>query len=268
MKESKKPLNAEAEFFLRSLDDLDSEHNVGDMSDSDYGTLSNAYTAKAATALRTAPTPGPVGPGRRSYRVWLWVIGCIAVASLAGFLVARSSGQRATGDVGSGAINDSTAGLLARARNMLGTNQLEALKAYSKVLERDPANPEGLTYRGWIRGIVGLSNCSQSALVTDGVKDIELAIASDPTYPDARVFHGNLLRALGRNKEAFAEYTKAKELDTVGAFASLVDPALAETKSAPDTPGECGSGPVAPASSTTGSTTGSTSAPASSTSAP
>ena len=73
----------------------------------------------------------------------------------------------------------------------------------------------------------------------DGIKDIELAIASDPTFPDARVFHANLLRSLGRNKEAHAEYVKAKEIDTAGAFTPLIETPMAETKDAPDTAGEC-----------------------------
>ena len=71
------------------------------------------------------------------------------------------------------------------------------------------------------------------------IKDIELAIASDPTFPDARVFHANLLRSLGRNKEAHAEYVKAKEIDTAGAFTPLIETPMAETKDAPDTAGEC-----------------------------
>ena len=53
-------LNPEAEFFIRSLDDLESERTVGDISDGDFTQLNDLYTVKAARALR----PGPQGLAR------------------------------------------------------------------------------------------------------------------------------------------------------------------------------------------------------------
>ena len=232
--------NSDAEFFIRSLDDLENERHVGDISDDDFEHLTDSYTVKAARSLGASGPSGPVvrRPARRG-RAAAWIVGCVAVAALAGAIVARQSGQRSSVDLANGSVNESVAGLLARARANLGTSQSEALKTYAKVLERDPANPEALTYRGWIRGVVGLSDCNLQNFVLDGIKDIELAIVSDPNFADARVFHANLLRSLGRNKEAHAEYVKAKEIDSAGAFASLIDTPMAETKDTPDTAGEC-----------------------------
>lgn len=233
-------LNPEAEFFIRSLDDLESERTVGDISDGDFTQLNDSYTVKAARALR----PGPQGLARsrlprRRGRAAMWIVGCVAAAALAGVIVARQSGQRSAVDLASGSVNESVAGLLQRARAASNNDKLEAIKTYTKVLDRDPANPEALTYRGWIRGLVGLSDCSLNSFVLDGLRDIDLAIVSEPTYPDARVFRANLLRTLGRNKEAYAEYLKAQEFDKAGAFAPLIATPMAETKDAADTDGEC-----------------------------
>jgi hypothetical protein len=43
----------EREFLLRSLEDLDVEHDAGDLSDTDYVALRDNYTARAAGVLRT-----------------------------------------------------------------------------------------------------------------------------------------------------------------------------------------------------------------------
>ena len=45
-------LEEQRDFLLRSLADLDREHDAGDLEDDDYQTLKDDYTARAADVLR------------------------------------------------------------------------------------------------------------------------------------------------------------------------------------------------------------------------
>ena len=159
--------SGDADFYLRALDDLDVEHAVGDMTDPDYEQLTDAYTARAARALRGESEASAPHPEPRRARKFVWIAGVLVFAVLAGALIARAVGQRASGDTATGAINESSAMLLSRARGFLGTNPVEAIKLYDQVLQRDPNNSEALTYRGWVRGQVGLRDCGQICHVLD-----------------------------------------------------------------------------------------------------
>ncbi len=64
-------LEAERDFCLRSLQDLEAEHAAGDLEDTDFEALRDSYVARAAAALRqldgdessgAAGPPGPDGP--------------------------------------------------------------------------------------------------------------------------------------------------------------------------------------------------------------
>ena len=46
-------LEAEREFLLRSLDDLESEREAGNIDDETYRSLHEDYTARAATVIRS-----------------------------------------------------------------------------------------------------------------------------------------------------------------------------------------------------------------------
>jgi hypothetical protein len=93
-------LEEERRFLLRSITDLDREHLYGDVDDNDYRTLRDGYTARAASVLRAiddwprrglAAAPAPAEGVHRLDRRHL------AVACVAGWLVARTSGQRPAG---------------------------------------------------------------------------------------------------------------------------------------------------------------------------
>jgi hypothetical protein len=49
---TRESLELEREFLLRSLADLDAEHEAGDIEDDDFQSLTDDYTARAATVLR------------------------------------------------------------------------------------------------------------------------------------------------------------------------------------------------------------------------
>ena len=80
-------LEEQRRFLLRSITDLDREHQYGDVDGRDYATLRDGYTARAAAVLRAIDTGAAELPPRRQRRrgiVAVWVVGTLLVASLAG----------------------------------------------------------------------------------------------------------------------------------------------------------------------------------------
>jgi hypothetical protein len=179
-------LEEERRFLLRSITDLDREHLYGDVDDNDYQTLRDGYTARAAPVLR-AIDDGHVGtspPRRRRPKVFVaWIVGTLLVACVAGWLVARTSGQRLPGQAITGGLpGDEVAQKLAEARQLLGVNPQQAIIRYQQVRELDPNNAEALTYMGWLIAQSGTSTAAAGAEFLRG------AIKIDPTYADPHCF--------------------------------------------------------------------------------
>ncbi|MEN9504759.1 MAG: hypothetical protein RI958_685, partial [Actinomycetota bacterium] len=153
-------LEEERRFLLRSLDDLERERAAGDVDDDDYLTLRDGYVARAAAVLRSIDAGrAALPPRRRVSRVVIaaWVVGVVAVASLSGWLVARSSGQRLSGQVMTGGEVDEIGVALAEARSLLGSDPLRASELYADVLSRDPSNAEARTYTAWLLALFASS---------------------------------------------------------------------------------------------------------------
>jgi tetratricopeptide (TPR) repeat protein len=192
-------LEEERDFLLESLRDLDQEHAAGDIDEADYTRLRDDYTTRAAAALRAidareaagAGLP-PATPARRSPRLVAAVTaGVLAVAVLAGVLVAQYSGERVEGQEVSGATPP-TAPLddLTRARQLFSErNYLDALKLYDAVLKREPDNVEALAYRGWL-----LFQASAEEFTDRALQSLDRAVVVDPGFPDAHFFRGWVLR--------------------------------------------------------------------------
>ena len=179
-------LEEERKFLLRSITDLDREHQYGDVDDHDYQTLRDGYTARAATVLRAIEAGQDKvaqRPPRRPRKMAAWIIGTVAVASLAGWLVARSSGQRLPGQSISGGLpGDEVAQKLTEARQFLGVDAQQAITRYQQVLEIDPKNSEAMTYTGWLIAQSG------SSAAEAGAEILRSAIKLDPTYADPHCF--------------------------------------------------------------------------------
>ena len=184
-------LEEERRFLLRSLVDLEREHDAGDVADDDYNALKDGYTARAAHVLRAiedgrAALPEKKPKNRSAMAAFIIVV--LLVAGGLGWLVARSSGQRAAGDTITGGTSpNQVATLLSEGRVLMGSDAPNALSEASDrflaVLDIEPNNVEALTYSGWL---VALSTQGQdretaASNLAAGKAFMEKAITIDPT---------------------------------------------------------------------------------------
>ena len=186
-------MTEEREFLLRSIRDLDAEHEAGDIDEADYRTLRDDYVARAAALLKEPSTESVRSsstPERRTTRGrWPAVAGVVVlalVATGAGLAVARSSGERLPGQEATGNVPEGSGGRIDRAQRLVSEGKvLDAVKLYDQVLAEDPQHPVALAQRGWL--------VSRAGLVDEGLVSIDKAIASDPTYAEAHFFRGMIL---------------------------------------------------------------------------
>jgi hypothetical protein len=183
-------LEDERSFLLRSLDDLDREHDAGDIDDADYTTLRDGYTARAATVLRAIESQEAALPPKRprNYRrLAVWGAVLVVVAVVAGVLVAWASGDRLPGDTSSGDIAASVTSKLAEARSLQASDLKGAIQRYDEVLKVEPDNPEALAYRGWLVTLVG-DQAGADDLVKSGEQSLQRAMQVAPNYADPFCF--------------------------------------------------------------------------------
>lgn len=194
--EARVALEEERDFLLRSLDDLEREYAAGDVDEHDYRTLKNDYTVRAAAVLRSieADEPDPADvtdaaatPRAPRGRRLATVVGVVAVAVLAGVLVAQSSGRRDSGGLTGLDVTAASARIRdCQAMEQSGAPQ-EALDCYTSILDSLPANVEALTYRGWLQ--------IREFDVDDGLVDLDAAIQLAPEATAPYIF-----RASGRSR--------------------------------------------------------------------
>jgi hypothetical protein len=199
-------LEEERRFLLRSLADLDRERDAGDVDEPDYQTLKDGYTVRAAAVLRAidegrAALPPP--PPRRWSRLIAGILAVAAVASIAGVLVARSSGQRLPGqEITGGASGGDVSAKLAQARLLLQSDPVQAHDLYVEVLDERPDHAEALTYSGWLLALNsrGASDEVRVLAIDTAKSSLRRAIEVDPRYADPHCF----LAIIAANIEADA----------------------------------------------------------------
>jgi len=188
-------LEEERRFLLRSLDDLEREHEFGDVTDEDYRTLQDGYTARAATVMRAIEEGRAALPPKKPRRVGVIVasvVGVVAVAVLAGWLVARSSGQRLEGQTMTGGQEvDSVTAKLAEARSLLGRDAQATAQLYREVLDIEPDNAEARTYTAWLLALssAGASEDIAALALDEARAGFESVIADNPGYADAHCLY-------------------------------------------------------------------------------
>ena len=208
----------ERDFLLRSLDDLEREHDAGDVDEGDYETLKDDYTARAARAIRAIESHQARARATRRPRSWrrlaATVAAIVAFAVLAGVLVAQASGRREAGDALTGDIRQSTRADLAEATQQASEGDYDgAIAIYDDVLADDPDNVEALTYRGWFQFLNGDSA---------GIDSLVAAVEADPEYPPTHAFLAVILDRAGRTEAALAELDRLDALDPPPGITQLV----------------------------------------------
>jgi len=203
-------LEDQRDFLLRSLDDLESEHEAGDVDEHDYVALKDGYTARAAAVLRaidagrTRPRARRRRPaGRRAVAL----VGVLAFAGMAGLIVAQASGRRDAGELGSGEVRRSVTEKLNEAGQLFSQRDAEgAIALYDEVLEDQPTNAEALTYKGWaLYTFVGDQEAALTALID--------AATARPDYPDVHAFLAVVFFRSGLVEEADRELDRLDALD-------------------------------------------------------
>ncbi|MFB0901451.1 MAG: tetratricopeptide repeat protein [Acidimicrobiales bacterium] len=213
-------LERERDFLLRSLDDLDAELAAGDLEANDHAGLTDDYTRRLAEVTRAIQQERAafhdmdtkLGTGQRV----VTLIGVLVLAVLAGVLLAQASGFRSPDDSVTGAIRQSSTGLLSEADTLTREGRWpEALDVYDEVLEVSPGNVEALTYRGWLTARLGDPET--------GLSEHSDPVVVDPEYPDARVFSAILLDDEQRFIEAAAQLAVFDSIDPPEEMLALVE---------------------------------------------
>jgi tetratricopeptide (TPR) repeat protein len=230
-------LRDEQQFLLRSLRDLDNEREAGDIDEADYATLRDGYISRTAAITRELNGADVAIPvvNRNWLRRILVVVCVIAAGAGAGIWVARQSGQRLPGQSSSGAIEQSTSGLLASARQLNFSDPGKAIELYTQVLKLEPDNAEALTYRSWILALTARAatgSVKQLALVT-AVNDLLRAQKVDNEYPDAHCFLGIVyFRFLNSASLAKPQLDTCKAMNPPKEVQSFVDAIVMEVNKA------------------------------------
>jgi len=230
-------LRDEQQFLLRSLRDLDNERAAGDIDEADYATLRDGYISRTASITRELNGADVAIPvvNRNWLRRILVVVCVIAAGAGAGIWVARQSGQRLPGQSSSGAIEQSSSGLLASARQLNFSDPGKAIELYTQVLKLEPDNAEALTYRSWILALTARAatgSVKQLALVT-AVNDLLRAQKVDNEYPDAHCFLGIVyFRFLNSASLAKPQLDTCKAMNPPKEVQSFVDAIVTEVNKA------------------------------------
>lgn len=191
-------LQDQRDFLLQSLDDLEREHDAGDLDDDDHRTLRDDYTVRAAETLRAIDqhrAAFAADARRRPRRARTLVVfgGVIAFAVVAGLLVAGSLGARQAGDSASGGISTRESPSQ-RAQQCIATMAPQApsaaISCFQAVLDDDPRNVVALAWLGWQLELSSTfaPDDQQAALQTSARNLIDGAVTADPDYSYARAF--------------------------------------------------------------------------------
>ncbi len=244
-------LEEQRAFLLRSLRDLEAEHDAGDVDDHDYAELTDDYTARAAAVIRAIESHQVRVAVRRRSPSWsrraLW-IGAVAVLAIGlGLFVAKSSGTRNQGDTITGGTRQSVANELLTARQQFQSGDLvAAIKTYDKALQDDPTNVEALAYRAWMLrlGALGAQGQDQQLLRAQSLRYLQQALQVAPADGTSLVFLAVLYGDLGQAQQALDTLAKAPAGSVPDFMSGTVDTFKAEMQAQ-----------VAGGSATTSSTT-------------
>jgi hypothetical protein len=200
-------LEEQRRFLRRSLDDLELEHDAGDLDDDDYRTLRLDYATRLESVDRMVAEGkaefAAARASRRRGRTVLIAAGVVLFALVSGVIVANQAGRRDSGATVTGELTKTARERNAECLNLARDKPVDAVKCYSAVLQDAPDNVESLTYRGWIRVISGDNQ---------GLSDLRQAVMVDGKYPDVHAFLAIVLFNAGCTTDAANELARLDAL--------------------------------------------------------
>lgn len=224
-------LEEQRDFLLRSLADLDREHDAGDLTDDDYRTLKDDYTARAADVLRAldeqraafddARRPRSLG------RTLAWVAGIAVFAVVSGVVVAGALGARKAGESSSGGVTVAQTSTQ-RANECIPKIQSapdEAAACFESILKEDQRNVVALTWSAWLYSLVsenleGTDRTTYQALAAVRLDD---AVEVDPNYSYARAFRAIVAYRNGRYQDAATYLQEFKDNDPAADAVAIME---------------------------------------------
>lgn len=228
-------LEDERRFLLRSLTDLDREHDAGDVDDIDYQVLKDGYTVRAAHVLRQIEEGHgelPVARPRRWSRV-VAVTAAVIVGSVGvGFVLAGAWGERSSGQEITGLTpGDESRIVLTNARDAMSSGEFGTANAlFAEVIEMERArgreNAEAVAYFGWTLALVTRQNPDQTGAperYAAAVLALGQATQLEPGYADPQCFLAIVEFQFRSDAEAALPYIERCEASNPpGDVASLV----------------------------------------------
>jgi cytochrome c-type biogenesis protein CcmH/NrfG len=233
----RRELEDERDFLMKSLDDLELEHESGGIDEESYTELHDDYTARAAAVIRTlrdgidvTPTKAarpPQQTRRRVLTVSVVLVFAIAVGlSLALALGARLPGQTSSGNSQASAPSTTNAAGKALAQRI---DQLQkqvnaspndydlrlqladayasnadlptAIKQWDAAITIDKSRPEAQALIGRALYLVSeqmTDKTAQQQAVSEALAAEETAITNDPNYADAYFYRGVIRAGLAQ----------------------------------------------------------------------
>ncbi len=238
-------LEEERRFLLRSLADLEREHDAGDVDDADYETLEDGYTVRAAAVLRQieAGRGRLAPPAPRRWGRALAVTAAVVVAAVAiGLALGAAWGERDAGQEVSGFTpGDDARTLLAGARSAMNQGDFELANQLLRRVdemerERGVDNAEARAYYGWTLALltVGDPDEERAALLLDAsVLALSQAIEIDPDYADPHCFMAIVEFQFRGDAEAALPFVEVCEAsDPPADLQALIGPFAAEVRAA------------------------------------
>jgi tetratricopeptide (TPR) repeat protein len=226
-------LEEERRFLLRSLDDLEREHDAGDVDDLDYETLKDGYTARAAAVLRQIEDGKSELPGRAPRR-WSRVIAVSAAivvgAVFVGFVLAGAWGERSSSQEITGLTpGDESRIVLTNARDAMTAGDFQlANTLFAEVIEMERArgrdNAEAVAYFGWTLALLTRTTPDGSEEALDAARlALSQAIEIEPDYADPQCFLAIIeYQFLGDADAALPYIERCEASNPPGDVASLV----------------------------------------------
>lgn len=224
-------LEEQRDFLLRSLADLDREHDAGDLEDEDYQTLRDDYTARAADVLRA------IDQQRRAFddakrprstgRTVAWIAGVVLFAIVSGVVVAGALGSRKAGETSSGGITvEQTSTQKANACiPKMQSDATEAQACFEKILKQDQDNVVALTWSAWLYSLISqnLEGADQRTYQALAAVRLDSAVEADPNYSYARAFRAIVAYRNGKYDDAQAYLQDFKDHDPAADAAAIID---------------------------------------------